>query len=175
MAEYSCLSGKSCIILHMENENVVNESDTAKASKVDTVKAEKPSAPAEQAVVAEPEPVQAEEAVKPKDKAPVVAAPVAVAYAVVGTGDTDEVYLSKCIYKNQYARKSLTVHHLQRRLTELGYKEADSDKDGWYGDLTKHAVSELQADRGIEGSGVMNAETFAAIFDGDPNVTVIID
>lgn len=152
----------------MENENVVNESDTTKTSKEDAVKVEKPSAPAEQAVVAE-------EAVKPKDKAPAVAAPAAVAYAVVGTGATDEVYLSKCVYKNQYARKSLTVHHLQRRLTELGYKEADSDKDGWYGDLTKHAVSELQADRGIEGSGVMNAETFAAIFDGDPNVTVIID
>lgn len=159
----------------MENENVVNESGTDEVTEVDAAKAEKSPAPSTKTVAAEPTSVQAAEPVKAKEKAPVVTAPVAVAHAVVGTGSTDEVYLSKCVYKNQYARKSLTVHHLQRRLTELGYKEADSDKDGWYGDLTKHAVSELQADRGIEGSGLMNAETFAAIFYGDPNVTVIID
>jgi peptidoglycan hydrolase-like protein with peptidoglycan-binding domain len=102
-------------------------------------------------------------------------APTATPYAVIGSGDTDDVFLSKCIYKNVYARKSLTIHHLQRRLTELGYKHADSDKDGWYGDLTKEAVADFQTDSGIEGSGEMNAGTFAAIFDGDINVTVHLD
>jgi peptidoglycan hydrolase-like protein with peptidoglycan-binding domain len=99
-------------------------------------------------------------------------APTATPYAVIGSGDTDDVFLSKCIFKNVYARKSLTVHHLQRRLTELGYKHANSDKDGWYGDLTKQDVAAFQSDFGIEGSGEMNADTFAAIFDGDVNVTV---
>lgn len=102
-------------------------------------------------------------------------APASAPNAVVGTGDTDDVYLSKCVYKNMYAKKSLTVHHVQRRLTELGYVEADADKDGWYGDGTKHAVAALQEYLGIEGDGEMNAETFAAIFDGDHNVTVVID
>jgi peptidoglycan hydrolase-like protein with peptidoglycan-binding domain len=98
--------------------------------------------------------------------------PTAAPYAVIGSGDTDDVFLSKCIFKNVYARKSLTVHHLQRRLTELGYKHANSDKDGWYGDLTKQDVASFQSDFGIEGSGEMNADTFTAIFDGDVNVTV---
>lgn len=115
--------------------------------------------------------VEAVEEVAPKKSA----APAAAPHAVIGTGDTDNVYLSKCIFKNMYAKKSLTVHHVQRRLVELGYTEADADKDGWYGDLTKNAVAELQAYLGIEGDGTMDAETFAAIFDGDHNVTVVID
>lgn len=102
-------------------------------------------------------------------------APAAAPNAVIGTGETDNVYLSKCVYKNVYAKKSLTVHHLQRRLTELGYAEADADKDGWYGDGTKRAVNNLQANLGIEGDGTMDAETFEAIFNGDHNVTVVID
>ena len=106
--------------------------------------------------------------VQTKKRGTVPAAP----NAVVGTGDTDPVYLSKCIYNNMYARKSLTVHHLQRRLTELGYTVADADKDGWYGDLTKEAVAQAQKDFGIEDTGIIDAGTFAAIFDGDHNVTV---
>ena len=106
--------------------------------------------------------------VQTKKRGTVPAAP----NAVVGTGNTDDVYLSKCIYNNMYARKSLTVHHLQRRLTELGYAVADADKDGWYGDLTKEAVAQAQKDFGIEDTGIIDAGTFAAIFDGDHNVTV---
>lgn len=106
--------------------------------------------------------------VQTKKRGTVPAAP----NAVVGTGDTDPVYLSRCIYNNTYARKSLTVHHLQRRLTELGYAVADADKDGWYGDLTKEAVAQAQKDLGIADTGIIDAGTFAAIFDGDHNVTV---
>jgi peptidoglycan hydrolase-like protein with peptidoglycan-binding domain len=91
---------------------------------------------------------------------------------VVSGGDTDDVYLDKCVYKNKFARKSLTVHHVQRRLTELGYRDAGSDKDGWYGDLTHMAVASFQKDRSIAGEGCMNSETFVALFDGDQNVTV---
>ena len=145
----------------MDNENV---SDKTESTKDDAVKPE------------DVKPVEATPAVK--EEQPAVkntVSPPAAAHAVVGNGDTDDVILSKCVYKNAYARKSLTVHHVQRRLVELGYRDAGTDKDGWYGDHTKHAVSELQADLGIEGDGTMNAETFAAIFDGDHNVTVVID
>lgn len=107
---------------------------------------------------------------KTKPPAPVVA----VANAVVSGGSTDEVFLSKCVYKNMFARKSLTVHHVQRRLVELGYHVADSDKDGWYGDMTKLAVSQFQKDSGIEGDGTMNAATFSGLFTDDHNVTVVI-
>jgi hypothetical protein len=122
----------------------------------------------------------APEEVKPaaKEKPAAKAAPTAPApsrYAVVGGGETDAVMLSRCVFKNPAARKSLTVHHLQRRLVELGYHEADADKDGWYGDLTRNAVAAFQRDRGFDGEGLMNEQTLLAIFDGDANVTVVID
>ena len=91
---------------------------------------------------------------------------------VVSGNTTDDVYLNLCVYKNKYARKSLTVHHVQRRLAELGYHDAGSDKDGWYGDLTMAAISAFQKDRSIAGDGCMNSATFTALFAGDPNVTV---
>jgi peptidoglycan hydrolase-like protein with peptidoglycan-binding domain len=102
------------------------------------------------------------------------ALPAPAGPAVVSNGVTDEVKLSACVYRNQYARKSLTVHHLQRRLGELGYAVALSDRDGWYGDPTRIAVLNFQEKNGIEGDGIVDAATFSAIFAGDPNVTVII-
>jgi peptidoglycan hydrolase-like protein with peptidoglycan-binding domain len=93
--------------------------------------------------------------------------------AVVGTGEVDEISLSQCSYKNANNRKSLSVYHLQRRLSELGYKNADVDPKGYYGDLTMVAVAQFQADRGMDGAGTLNAESFAAIFEGDPNVKII--
>ena len=95
--------------------------------------------------------------------------------AVIGNADSDEVFLSKCVYKNKYARKSLTVHHLQRRLTELGYRNAVSDRDGWYGDLTALDVAAFQAANALDGEGQMNAATFEAVFAGDHNVTTYLD
>lgn len=92
--------------------------------------------------------------------------------AVVGNGDADVVYLSRCVYKNAHARKSLTVHHLQRRLYELGYRDAYADKDGWYGDLTRASVAAYQKANNIEGDGLMDAVTFASIFAKDKNVAV---
>lgn len=92
---------------------------------------------------------------------------------VVGLGDKDEVILAQCVYKNIYARKSLTVHHLQRRLAELGYGDASADLDGWYGDLTKESVRQYQGDNNLEATGVMNADTLKRIFNGDPNVLVV--
>jgi peptidoglycan hydrolase-like protein with peptidoglycan-binding domain len=94
--------------------------------------------------------------------------------AVVGNDRTDQVRLDSCIYKNIHARKSLTIHHLQRRLAELGYTEASYDKDGWYGDYTKNAIISFQSNNGFTPNGIVDAATFLAIFDGDVNVTTIV-
>jgi peptidoglycan hydrolase-like protein with peptidoglycan-binding domain len=113
--------------------------------------------------------------VKLARKSKVKAAEAAVAgAAVVSGGMYDDVSLDRCVFKNIYAKKSLTVHHLQRRLSELGYSDALTDRDGWYGDITRDAVASWQSDNNIEGDGTMTAETFKKIFDGDINVNVII-
>jgi hypothetical protein len=123
---------------------------------------------AEELAVPEPEP-------EPEPKPTVVpAAKAAPVPHVVGSGDHDEVFLNRCVYKNVYARKSLTVHHLQRRLGELGYGDAMADRDGWYGDLTKESVKQFQGDNKLEDTGIMDATTFERVFAGDPNVKVIL-
>jgi hypothetical protein len=125
-------------------------------------------------VVEEPVPTPEPEPETPKAKPVRAVVEEAVATHVVGNGDKDEVYLKQCVYKNMYARKSLTVHHLQRRLAELGYSDAAADRDGWYGDLTKEAVKAFQGDNKLEGAGIIDATTFERIFAGDPNVKVIL-
>jgi hypothetical protein len=94
---------------------------------------------------------------------------------VVGSGETDPVFLSRARYKNPLTRKSLTVHHLQRRLAELGYS-AGADQDGLYGDITLAAVAEYQKDEGIDtdSPGAMDEETLTSIFRDDPNVRVVL-
>lgn len=104
-----------------------------------------------------------------------IGAPPSTSGLAVSGNATDDVLLSQCVYKNIYARKSLSVHHVQRRLVEWGYRDGGSDKDGWYGDLTKDAVAAFQKARGIEGTGIMNADTLVALFDGDQNVNLIIN
>jgi len=126
-------------------------------------------------VEAEPDAVAEPANEKPKDKPKAKAASASVATAVVSGGETDPVLLSRCVYMSRVTRKSLSVHHLQRRLAELDYPSAASDPDGWYKDGTKTAVAAFQKDGSLEGDGLMNAATLEAIFDGDPNVTVVID
>lgn len=95
-------------------------------------------------------------------------------HAVSGAAQ-DDVYLSRCIIKNVYERKSLTIHHVQRRLAEFGHRGALADKDGWYGDNTIHAVTAFQTSAQLNPTGIIDASTFAALFAGDPNVIVHID
>jgi peptidoglycan hydrolase-like protein with peptidoglycan-binding domain len=99
----------------------------------------------------------------------VAGSPEMYPYAV--TGDRDDIYLEHCIVKNAANRKSLTVHHLQRRLYELGYKSASKDRDGYYGNNTIEAVAAWQAASNIEATGVIDAESFKKIFTGD-NIVV---
>jgi hypothetical protein len=94
--------------------------------------------------------------------------------AVVSNNSVDDVVLASAVYKNVKARKSLTIHHLQRRLVELGYERAGLDKDGWYGENTLSAIVSYQKDKGVGESGRLDAETFLAIFKNDPNVKPIV-
>jgi peptidoglycan hydrolase-like protein with peptidoglycan-binding domain len=120
------------------------------------------------AVASEPEP-------EPQPEPAPTLAPVDVesrAGMAVSGGAVDDVFVSKCVYKNAYSQKSLTVHHVQRRLVELGYHVAGADKDGWYGDLTKSAVESFQKDLGIAGEGFMTMDTLNHLFKNDANVRV---
>ena len=123
--------------------------------------------PAEEVVVEEPapEPEVVVEVAAPE--------PVVTASAVVSDAGIDEVSLKACVFKNPYSRKSLTIHHLQRRLRELGFDDAYNDIDGYYGDLTFESVKAFQKKNKLEDTGLMDEETFAAIFKGDPNVKVM--
>lgn len=154
----------------MDQENL--DTDNIPAVVIDI-----PAAPAPEPVeVEEPKPVVVEEP-KPEpvpEVKPVQVVAKPAAKHVVGKGDADDVYLAKCVYKNIYERKSLTIHHLQRRLEELGYKDVIGDKDGWLGDLTKIAIEKFQKDKGLDATGKVDADTFRKIFEGDSNVNVVI-
>lgn len=91
-------------------------------------------------------------------------------YAVVGNWDRDTVQLSSIKLKNIYMKKSLSVRHLQRRLAELGYLDAASDKEGWMGDLTFKSLNEWRADSDLPEGGDVTFEELEAIFKDDPNV-----
>jgi peptidoglycan hydrolase-like protein with peptidoglycan-binding domain len=163
------------IITPEEAPEVVEEVFTAEEffEHLDQIDAE---AEAEAVVVEEVEEVVAPKP-KPAKPKPVETTPTSTSvppttYAVVGGGKTDGVYLSRALYKNMNQKRSLTVHHIQRRLKEWGFKDAYSDRDGFYGDRTKKSVSQFQEYLGLEMTGLMDAETMTRLFEGDTNVTV---
>lgn len=122
--------------------------------------------------------VEVEEVVvkeEPKVEAPAKSNAPATTYSVVSGGQTDPVHLSKAKYKSLTHKRSLTVHHLQRRLKEWGYMDAYLDKDGYFGDLTLKSINEFRKAHNIVSDLPLDAETFSAIFEGDTNVTVVID
>jgi hypothetical protein len=155
------------------SDEVTNEivEEAVEAQVVAVEETPEPVAVVEEPVVVAEEPVAVIEEPAVNTKAAHNVTPSPVRHVVSG-GDTDDVHLDKCVFKNAFARKSLTIHHVQRRLVELGYRDAGSDKDGWYGDLTQMSIAAFQKDRSLAGEGCMNSETFVALFDGDQNVTV---
>ena len=152
----------------MENENI--EEVAAPEEVAVAVEVEEPVAIVEEPThVAEPEPQPEPEPAPVEPPAPMPVANAAV------TGDVDEVLLSKCVYENKFERKSLTIHHLQRRLEELGYMDVVGDRDGWLGELTMMSVNQFQQDKGLDVTEKsVDANTFLAIFAGDPNVNPIV-
>ena len=163
----------------MDQENLDIDNIPTVVDDSPTVVIDIPAAPAPEPVeVEEPKPVAVEEpkpepVVIPEVK-PIPAIAKPAEKHVVGTGDTDDVYLAKCVYKNIYERKSLTIHHLQRRLEELGYKDVIGDRDGWLGELTMISVEKFQQDKGLAATGKVDADTFRKIFEGDTNVNVVL-
>jgi hypothetical protein len=152
--------------LDIDNTPAVEEIPAAPAPEPIVVEEPKP------VVVEEPKPEPIPEPVPEVKPVPVAAKPVEK--HVIGKGDADDVYLSKCVYKNIYERKSLTIHHLQRRLEELGYNDVVGDRDGWLGDLTKIAIEKFQKDKGLDATGKVDADTFKKIFEGDSNVNIVL-
>lgn len=151
-----------------EETNIDPAGDIELDEAVEVVEEEEVPAPdvePEQEIVEEPTPDPMPE--------PVVVQQPKASQAVSGE-DVDNVMLANCVYKNVYARKSLTVHHLQRRLIELGYKDADADKDGWLGDETVASIKKFQADKGMDVTGTVDADTFVKIFEGDVHVNVVL-
>ena len=163
----------------MDQENLDTDNIPAVVDDTPAVIIDIPEAPAPEPVeVEEPKPVAVEEPepepVVVPEVVPTLVVDTPTEKHVIGTGDTDDVYLAKCVYKNIYERKSLTIHHLQRRLEELGYNDVVGDKDGWLGELTKIAIEKFQKDKGLAATGKVDAETFRKIFEGDSNVNVVI-
>lgn len=96
--------------------------------------------------------------------------------AVVGAGDTDPVVYSKARVPGPTEnRKSLTVLHIQRRLAQEGFSEAASAPGGQYEALTASAVRKYQESLGDEATGLLTRDQFEALFEGDPNVSPVID
>ena len=163
----------------MDQENLDIDNTPAVVDDNLTVFIDMPAAPAPEPVeVEDPKPVAVEEPepepVVVPEVVPTLVVDTPTEKHVIGTGDTDDVYLAKCVYKNIYERKSLTIHHLQRRLEELGYNDVVGDKDGWLGELTKIAIEKFQGDKGMAATGTVDAETFRKIFEGDTNVNVVL-
>jgi peptidoglycan hydrolase-like protein with peptidoglycan-binding domain len=150
-------------------EEVLNEVPAVEPEAV-------PALEPEPVVVTQDVPVEVaaapEAAPAPAPKPKKVAARSGVGIVVSG-GDSDDVRLDACVFKNMFARKSLSIHHVQRKLAELGYRDAVSDKDGWYGDLTKLAVAAFQKANNLGDSGVLDAATLHALFADEPFINVI--
>lgn len=94
-------------------------------------------------------------------------------YAVVSNDLIDTVHASKIIPHNVKQKKSLSVHHLQRRLNEWGFSEAYLDKDGYYGDFTARAISDFQTKVGLPVTGLPDFNTLTRVFEGDTNVRLV--
>lgn len=100
--------------------------------------------------------------------------PVSKKIHVVSGGDTDTVATSALV-TNPLARKSLSVHHLQRRLAEEGHHEAAADRDGFLGELTASATRSWQKSLGYEETGYLTIAQARQLFANDPNVNLFVD
>lgn len=162
----------------MTEENNIIPDPVAAAELEAIVVNDEPAVAVEETPQPEPTPAPVVEVPEPApapvvEEVKVTPTPVSKKQENIASGNNaDNVYLANCIYKNKFARKSLTVHHLQRRLNELGYKDAYTDKDGWLGDLTRLAIENFQKDRGLAVTGNVDADTFTKIFEGDPHVVI---
>ena len=91
---------------------------------------------------------------------------------VIGNAEVDTVKVSAIKFKNLAARRSISVYHTQRRLKELGYASAGTDREGFYAEGTLAAMKKFQEDSKIDGEGMPDLKTLNKLFKDDPNVKV---
>jgi peptidoglycan hydrolase-like protein with peptidoglycan-binding domain len=84
-----------------------------------------------------------------------------------------EVYEDKIIFKNIYAKKSMSVWQVQRRLNDLGYDAVRAAKPGYFEEITLKAVKEYRADKNL-GDGEIDAKFLKSLFAGDKAVKLIL-
>lgn len=90
------------------------------------------------------------------------------AYAVVGKGDRDRVLASA----RNGSGKSLSVHHIQRRLVEWGHgRDVYRDRDGFWREGTSAAFSAFAKSQGL--SDAEHVEILRALFENDGNVEIV--
>lgn len=94
----------------------------------------------------------------------------ATTHAVVSNDAVDTVHVSKVVVHNKAQKKSLSVHHVQRRLSEWGFAGAFLDRDGYCGDHTVSALTEFQKSLGLDETGKPDYVTLSRLFEGDTNV-----
>lgn len=103
---------------------------------------------------------------KVEEKSKPEAAPKS-AYAVVSGKGVDDVKVSV----NREAGKSLSVHHIQRRLVERGYPGVYGDRDGFWKDATQTALEEFAGDRDLDVANLR--EVLESLFENDSNVRLV--
>ena len=91
---------------------------------------------------------------------------------VIGNAEVDTVKVSAIKFRNLAARRSISVYHTQRRLKELGYASAGSDREGFYAEGTLAAMKKFQEDTKIDGEGMPDLKTLETLFKDDPYVKV---
>lgn len=84
----------------------------------------------------------------------------------------DVLDVNQIVVKNIFRKKSLTIHHIQRVLNELGYTSVNVDPDGFYGDGTLDAVRSYQAQTKNDVTGVLTKEQLTVLFEHDDSAVV---
>lgn len=103
---------------------------------------------------------------RPRAKVEKPTAPKSPRAAVSRTG-VDDVKVSV----GRDSGKSLSVHHIQRRLAERGYGEVYRDRDGFYQEHTQTALEAFAGDMGMDVAN--RREVLEALFENDSNVNLV--
>jgi peptidoglycan hydrolase-like protein with peptidoglycan-binding domain len=113
-----------------------------------------------------------EEEIAPTPVEEVVVVPVVSAVESAPT-EVAEVYEDKIIFKNLFAKKSMSVWQVQRRLYDLGYETVREAKPGYFEEITLKAVQDYRADKNL-GDGEIDAKFLKSLFAGDKAVKLIL-
>lgn len=88
-------------------------------------------------------------------------------YAVVGGGVQDPVMVNV----DEGSAKSLSVHHIQRRLAERGFGDVYRDRDGFWREGTTDALRAFQEALGLQDAD--RVTVLRSLFENDDNVEIV--